>query len=305
MSNQATDTETTPSSQTMLHFSYKSIWEHAHCLIGYWWYFILAALAVFTALWTIVGASNYFYGISLTGWHFSAATVCVSCVLAFLRTIQVYLKGCPEGLESESAAAKRIAQIQRPKWEFRLTRQLLQEKLRNLDVELKDLLEGRVFVLVEKQLPLTDYVAWAQVRPINLRQMMDVAVRLLITDLLPAIRSQKDQPAEPAAILSVTNRIRDLYAETITFERLNHTVAPPEALESLHALQCGWTSPIRKGIRDAFRLLDRILEVAPKEEVTISLTIEFEEPPNVEEYCQELARLQPQLPGIMWDEMAS
>lgn len=222
---------------------------------------------------------------------------CYGTGAALVHAIHVYLHACPEGLEEESAVARRIAQVQRPHWEFRLGRQLLTEKLHALDAELRDMLEGRMFIGIGKRLSLEEYLSWAQTRPDNLLRMVDVARQLLLVDLPSVLTGQEGRPAEPATILSVVNRIRDLYAVTVTYERDMRAVAPPDELTSLHALQVGWTNPIRDGMQQMFHFLDAVLSLSPRGNHEVDFTIKLDAPPNVDAFCAELDRLTRDLPG--------
>ena len=293
------------SSQMMTRFSYKSVWEHVRCLLTYRKSLFLASVTVFGVVWGTAQAAIYFMGIDLRGWQFLAAAISVSLLAAVGWTLHLYLNDCPEGFEKESATAKRIAQIRRPLWEYRLARQLLEDRLRILDDALTDLIEGHVFVPIDKPLRLLDYADWTQGRLDSVRRMAEVALRLLIADFPAAMQSQEGREAQPVAILLVVNQIRSLYAETLDFERGNHAVAPPKALESLHRLQLGWTTPIRDGVQQVFRFLDQVLALDPRSHHRISFSITFGSPPNVEPFCRELDRLSGALPQIMDDELTS
>lgn len=302
MTAEPPDVNGVTSSQTTMQFSYKNVIEHARCLGSYWKSFLVAGVGVFGVLWCFASASVYFLEADLRGWQFYVVAVVVSLAAALGRILHVYVNDCPEGLESESAISQRIAQIQRPLWEFRLARQLLEDKLGQLDNELKELLEGRIFVPVEKRLRLLEYPDWTETRLVSVSRMCDVAMRLLISDFSVALRSRKGQEAEPAAILLVINQIRDLYAETVSFEQHNNAVLPPEAFKSLHSLQRGWTTPIRDGIQQMYRFLDQMVDWDPNKHNFANLTITFDEPPNVGAFCQELARLSALLPELIDDE---
>jgi len=285
------------STETRMQFSHKSLWDHAVCVLAHWPSLLLTALAVFGALWTVVAASSYFLDVSLRGWGLFAITIALALSSASCRAIYAYHHGCPEGLEDESSAARRIAQIQRPKWEFHLARRLLDDKLRGLDRELKDIIERRVFIPIDRRLSATDYMDWVETRPESALRMIDGTQQLLVVDFPLAIASQKGRPADPSAILSVVNRIRDLYAESVAFERATHAVAPPNAFQAAHALQVGWTDPIRNGVQQLLQFLDTVLTLDPRSDHEVSFKITYGEPPNVVGFCKELARLQREVLG--------
>ena len=143
---------------------------------------------------------------------------------------------------------------------------------------------------------------WGRLRQKNLRKMIEIAKTLLVMDLSSSINSKKDHPAESPAIIATVRRISNLYAETIIFERQNHAVEPPEGLERLHALQFGWTAPIRDGVHQVFEFLDSLIELDTRKKEKVDFTITFGSPPNVDRYCDELDRLSRQLPADIMGE---
>jgi hypothetical protein len=56
----------------------------------------------------------------------------------------------------------------------------------------------------------------------------------------------------------------------------------------------GWTDPIRGGVRQMFQFLDRVLAVDPKTDQEIHFTITFEEPATIQQFNDELGRLNPE-----------
>jgi hypothetical protein len=243
---------------------------------------------------TGLGAASYFLDAGLRGWVSFVIVIVLAVALAFAKSVYSYVNGCPAGMENESAQSQRIAQIQRPKWEFRLARQLLKERLHDLDVELEDLLGGRLFVPVERQLDPQDYIAWVQTRPANALRLIDVAKRLLVVDFPAALSSNEERPADPVRIVDVVDLVQGLYSQTVRFERASRTVEPPGSLESLHDFQMGWTDPIREGVHQMFQFLDRVLAVDPKTNQEIHFTITFAEPANIQKFNEELDRLNPE-----------
>lgn len=143
--NDLQEEETPPFENEMrTKFSYKNLREHARCILAMWRHLLIWSFAVFGGIWTAAEASSYFLDISISGRYTYTFTISIALVAGVARTIQIYLNGCPFGFENESQAIRRIAQIQRPLWEFRLAQRLLQDKLRRLDSELEDLIERRV-----------------------------------------------------------------------------------------------------------------------------------------------------------------
>ena len=286
-----TGEELIDSSVTAMRFTSKGVWGHTVGLLRNWQTAGWTAMSVFALLWVIAQTSIHFLGANLEGWRMYAAGLVFSGLVALARAIHVYSRGCPEGLESESTQAKRIAQMQRPHWEVRLARQLLQDRITTLDRQLSDLLDGRVFVAIEKQLDIVEYSKWAQLQLDNVKRMLSVAKHLVLHDFPLAISSKEGSCADPVAILVAVERIADLYAASVSFERHNQSVAPPEALVRLHDLQRGWTGSIRDGIQELFAFLDRMAEIDPKSEDRLEYTITFPPPPGADAFNEEIDRI--------------
>ncbi len=289
------------SSQSVFHFCYKTSIDHARALLRFWKPWVSVAVAVFSCLWLILQVPIHFLELEIGGWPLYIIMVLASLTSASIWVLHHYINSAPHGFEKESKAAKRIAQIQRPKWEFRLARQLLREKLSNLDKQLEDLLCGRVFVPVKRPNDVIAYMHWLEVRPANLIRMVDVAKHLLTIDLPAAVQSTPDRVAVPEEIVEVTNRIRSLYAQTLAFEREGRAVIPPKRFQSVHQLQLGWAGPIRDGIQQVFTFFDAIVGVDLNRVHSMSLNIVFENPPGIDKFCQELNRLTAHLPEILAD----
>ena len=272
------------------HFTYKGMMDHARALATHWRFFVLTAIGIYGALWTVFEAPAFLAGANLRNRGFYLSTFVVAVVGAFVWTIRNYVRDCPPGFEHESRAAQRIAQVQRPRWEHRLAGQLLTDIMLDLDDELQALSQGRVFVPVERRPDFAEYVEWAALAPDNLLRMVDVAQRLLILDLPTALASD-DEAGKPHAIRTVVYRIRDLYRETVAFERSRRAVAAPEGAERLHELQLGWTDPVRDAVRQMFDFFDRILALEKTDNQTVAFTVVIGEPPNVDAFCKELDRI--------------
>ena len=273
---------------------YKSSWDHLAVLIARWRSFLLTMLAVLGSVWGIGQGIDFFLNVPVKGWFFFLASLVIALLSAMVWTGYAYIHDFPSGLEAESSAAKRIAQLQRPGWEYQLTGQLLDDKLFSLDRELEDLIEGRVFVPIDKRLAADEYIDWVKTRPENVLRMIEVAQQLLVRDFPVSLASEKDQPADPVAIVAVVDRIRDLYEESINFERVGRAIAPPPEMDYLHRLQFGWTNPVRQGVQQLFSLIDEVLNFKKQSLHEVDFTIDYGEPSNIDAFCEELDRLERQ-----------
>ena len=253
-------------------------------------------LAIFTVVMTVLGAAAYFLDKSFQGFLSFAIVIAIAIMIAFGRAIHSYITGCPSGLETESRSAQRIAQLQRPKWEFKLARQLLHDRVEMLDIELRNMLNNRTFVPVVQQLDVEGYTAWANMRPANALRMIAVAKQLLIYDFPEALVSTEEKPANPIKMVTVVERIQRLYSDTLEFERASVEIEPPSELAKLHGYAIGWTEPIRSGVHQLFDFLDRAIGLPPRAYQSLEFTILFEEPTNLSRFNTEMEQLDHGLP---------
>lgn len=274
-----------------LVFTKKGIFDHAKGIVAKWRQWSLTAVAIFGVLTASFEAFAYFFDADLRSVRLYIAAIFLSLFGALFRTIYSYIHDCPGGFERESVAAKRIAQMQRPRWEHDLARQLLSDKLLELDEELKAVDDGRVFVIIKKKPEIHEYVHWVEMAFPNLLRMISIANQLLIIDLPKALGSEDDD-SKPQQILSVVNRIRELYMETVAFERSRRSVEPPAGAERLHEFQLGWSSPIRDGIHRMFEFFDKILSLKSLEGQQLVFTVKMEEPDNLAAFNAELQRIE-------------
>lgn len=273
----------------VVKFTRKSFFDHVVGVAHKWRTFLLTAVAIF-GVWMTAEAPAYFLDAALRDGSFYLGGVTISLAGALFWTIRAYLRDCPVGLEHESPNARRIAQVQRARWEYRLARQLLQDVLLDLDDELAALADGRVFVPVERKPDPTDYAEWAGLGPANVLRMLEVAQQLLVLDLPTALGSP-DNDGKPREIRNVVYRIRDLYRATLAFEQSRRSVEPPEGAERLHELQFGWTDPVRDGVRQMFGFFEAVLDLESIKDAEVAYTVTMDSPANVQKFNEELERL--------------
>jgi len=272
-------------------FSYKSIYDHFRCLLKYWKRWIKYVIAIFTTLLAIIEAPVLFLKYDHPGWIIFIAIIAASLFYASLNILYVYIKSFPEGLENESKEVKKIAQIQRPKWEYRLAHILLKEKLTALENEYMDVVKDRIYIPTKTFDNIKAYFDWLSSRPVNLIRMLNVAVKLVIKEFTAEIQSTPDKPASPKSIVDITNKIQSLYTQAIMFERESRSIEPPGQFKLAHEMQFDWTSPIRDGIQQVLLFLEKVISLDPDGDHSINFTIEFNPPVNVDEFIEELDRI--------------
>jgi hypothetical protein len=272
-------------------FHRRSAKEHGAAVLREWKSLCFTALAVFGVIWGVTDAMAHPLAISLSDWRFFGVVAFVSLLAGIAKATYAYVHSSPPGLEHESREARRIAQLQAPLWEYRLARQLLDEKLSVLDGELDDLLQNRVLVPITRQVGLEEFAMWAGPRIGTLQRMLEVAQQLLISEFPAAVMSRPEQHADPARILNVIDKIRALYSDTVNYERETHAIETADVLRGACQLMHGWSSPIRSGIHQMKGFLDEILSLDPRGSHRVEYTIVFPELPNQQEFDAELARV--------------
>ena len=170
-------------------FTKKTIFDHIRGVTAKWKKLLIAVITIFGVLTAGIEAFAYFYNAELHDIRLFFFSILFALFGSSIGTIYSYLYDCPEGFENESVTSKRIAQMQRARWEHLLAKQLLLENLRDLDDELTALEEGRVFVLIKRRPNFAEYINWVGVGPNNVLRMVDVVNKLLIHDLPSALAS--------------------------------------------------------------------------------------------------------------------
>ena len=112
-------------SQASFGFSYKTIWNHFAGILSRPLPLITLASACFGGLWTIFEASVNPLNVQPHRPIAYLSILGLALVFSCVMRIWAYINTCPEGLESVSPAARRIAHLQRTKWEFRFAKSVL------------------------------------------------------------------------------------------------------------------------------------------------------------------------------------
>jgi hypothetical protein len=265
-------------------FTYKPLRSHLWSFIRHPIPTLFAAVSVFCALWVLAETPMFLARISTHDWHSYLTLIVASLFLAILWNGYFYWQRIPDGFEHVSKQAALIAHRQRPKWQFRLAKALLAEKLKPIDRELSELESGRAFLRLVKPPSLDDYRRWASTRIETLRRMIDVANQLLVQDFPRSIQSTVERPADPKEILATVDSLARFYRATVEFEREARQILTSDALQILHRRQFGWSDPARDAVHKLFAFLDRICDCDPKHKPRIEYTITFSSPPGVDEF---------------------
>ena len=107
--------------EMVMQFCRKGFRDHLTGIATRWGTYSLTAISVFTVLFTGIQAPAYFLKIDFGDPRLYLGTIIGSLLVALFWTVREYLNDFPAGSENESRAARRIAQLQRARWEHRLT----------------------------------------------------------------------------------------------------------------------------------------------------------------------------------------
>ncbi len=293
--------ELTTTSATFV-ISYKSAWDHFVAILSAPIQIIAIAAGCFGSIWTIYEASVSSLKLEPNRLIPYLSFLAISIAVSMAWRIYHYVNACPEGLEVVSNTARRIAHLQRPRWEFRFAKSVLAQLLGPIDRECRDLLDGKVFVLGQHPRDFREYCSWLAGRHDNMLRMLEIAKQLMLVDFPHALASTEHKKASPKEILDVSFAIQRVYQEAVNYERSSLAILPPEECDMLHQLQVGWSQPIRDAILQLFDFLQRICDVDYRKDSHLEYTIDFGECANVDKYCNELDRLEAKLPEIMAGE---
>lgn len=295
------DDELTTTNATFA-FSYKTAWDHFVAILSGPVQIIAITAGCFGSIWTIYEASVSSLKLTPNRLIPYLSFLAISIAVSMAWRIYHYVNACPDGLQIVSNTGRRIAHLQRPLWEFRFAKSVLAQLLGPIDRECRDLLDGKVFVLAERPRDFRKYYSWLAGRPDNMLRMLEIAKQLMLIDFPKALTSTEDKTACPKKILDVSFAIQRVYQEAVNYERSSLAILPPEECERLHQLQVGWSQPIRDAILQLFDFLQQICDVDYRKDSHLKYTIDFGECQNVDEYCNELDRLETKLPQVMESE---
>lgn len=275
-------------------FTYQPISAHLYDFFSHPWPIVLLATVTFGVLWTFTEAAIGLGG-GPQGWisytRLLVASVCFSLIVNGYR----YYYMIPEGLEGiVSPTAAHIAHRRRPAWQYHFAKAVLAEKLGPIDRELRDLKDGRAFVVAEKPATFEDYWRWSSVRIKNLERMSKVAMQLIVHDFPAMLVSTEDKPVDLKTIVDEIGSLKNFYREIANFERTCRAILTSDELRQLHQYQLDWSDPIRDAIHKLFVFLQQVCDFNSQTDTSITFAITLDEPANVALFIAELARLEPQ-----------
>lgn len=250
--------------------------------------------AVTMSLWGVAEVLAEVVGGKIELGTLALPTVSTALVVVLYRAFSRFRQYVPEDLVSESAASKRIFRKGRIGWQFALARQMLEERVAQLDKTLHRVTDGAEFILPNK-LALQDYVEWLSSRPTYLMRLVH-ATATQCTSELPAILASVTSEAELSDLKLGVEELTRLYKHAVDFEIESQSNQPPEGFENVHCKMYGWSAPVQDGVGDFMSLLTELASLDRKSlragTATVpQFTINFEPPENIDDFSEELDRI--------------
>lgn len=276
-------------SATAIKLPTKGIKGHAAGLCKHWNVFVGTFTATLASAIGLIEIATKLSGASPSYAAIGPYLLLVCGVIATWRVVFVYAKDLPQSISQEGAEVRSIYFRQARGWQFRLAEKLLEKHVLPLDSELGRIEDGSKYVPT-RHLELQEYVKWLRVRPDNLQRLLRAACKTMIERLPNALRGEKGSP-QLHDIVATTSQMAELYKDCVLFEEDARAIVPPAGLEALHATSLGWTEPLRKGMKELMGFLRKAGAVKYGTVEKLTLDLQFDPPPQVERFCEELKRL--------------
>lgn len=279
------------------NLTYTPWWEHILSFSGaYWRRFLLYVMACFGIVWGVIEAASFFYPSSNLDNLYALGAVFSLCIFgSIFRCISEYRNSVPKGLENESLIAQKIVRSKKPFWEFALAHELVRSRIEKIDIDLDDLLHQRVNVKIKRNMNIEDYINWLQMRPDNLSQLVNVSKQLFVFDLVNTISVKKGDDVDLKALIRVADLIKDLYRSVYDYEVEGRSIKIPEEFENLHSLQNEWIAVIPDAVSQLLKILESVSKRKKDDLSPVEATVTFDEPPKMDEFCEELDDLRARL----------
>lgn len=120
---------------------------------------------------------------------------------------------------------------------------------------------------------------------------MAISKQLLIFDLVHAIHVGDEKEVDFSKLIRVVDLIKDLYRNAYEFEVDGREIKIPDGFELVHEIQFEWIAVIRDGFYQMQNILKSVATREKDDFAPVEATITFEEPPRIDEFCEELDRL--------------
>jgi hypothetical protein len=268
---------------------------HAHIKVFFltqWKSMLVYWVVLFGIFWGLIEAFSFF----LPKLNFSSISIMftgifIGLIGSVFHCIQLYRNSVPAGLEHETSKIHKIAFSKNQFWEYDLAYELVKSRIKDIDRNLDDVIKNRIHIKVTKVMNVEQYSDWLQTRPENLLRIVAVAKQLLILDLIEAIHTDESDEVDYHNLIRVIELIKDAYKSVYDFEVEGHEIKIPKGFEVVHEIQAGWVSVVRDGFHQMQDILQSVATRKKGDFSPLINTIVFEEPPRIDEFGDELDKI--------------
>lgn len=224
------------------------------------------------------------------------ALLIISILISSIIVWLTYIKTEPQGFENEDDDIQKVVHLKKPQWEYVLAKKLLTNRLNQIDEKLTDLTSGRTYVATKKSPTEQEYWEWVNLRIKNLEKLSSPIIQLMVYDF-PESLGIKGGEASELKILNTVEKINLIYNELYKFELEGYQIEPPDFFKNLHQYQYDWTLVLQDGIKQIHTFLDKVIthDFKAYKHLTFSFNIVIGAPKNLDNFVDELNRLEKQL----------
>lgn len=250
-----------------------------------------AFIATALALWGIAGVIAAATNERLPLERLAVPVLVTALVVALYRAYRREMTYVPEVLESETSTVKDLFRKQRYGWNAAMSREMLQDRIGSAEATLSRIAQGAEYV-APRRVDVSEYMVWVRGRPDAMLRLIRAAM-VLVSQQLPMAIGQTTSEGDLAALKREIDALARVYNAARDLEIECYQVAPPSGFEAVHEMSYGWTSTIRKAVRDFCDILQSVEQIDRKalirgEVSPPSFSITVAPPPNLEEFSERL-----------------
>lgn len=275
----------------VIRFTYKSLTDHIKDYLKLQALSLLITFCtIFGILFTFIQAIEDFDSLQASERFMSVFWLSgTSLLIGISWHLRKYVNSIPEGLENISGYACKIAQLQRPKWQFHFAKSLLAQALSPLDKEMKDLEDDKIFLTLTKHKGAIEYLDWLGSVVENNHHMIEIAKNIIFNDVAVCLASDLEKPVQPLEVRESIQTVVLYYQSLIEYEKSILQVYTPDEIKEAHRLLLGCTFPMRDAVHQLFLLLQKFYD--SNFEDHINFTIAFSEPKSIAEATNKFTEL--------------
>jgi hypothetical protein len=198
-----------------------------------------------------------------------------------------------KGFEDESIHIRDIIIDQKAEWEFKLTAELLKDRLKEINKDYFKL-ENNLYFKKAKVLPDREYVRFMNERFTDFSSLLRIFLHTYNTELKEAL-GEVGIPGDPYLIKTTIDKIKEICIHLFEWEAEFQSVFPPdgEGMEMIPVYVKGWTRIIFDTMNDFPELIYSKIspEALESNNNVVDLTFELGNLPNSKEFLDFMDRL--------------